>query len=143
MLYIIRTGSTSWFQICIYFDLFKVTRGHQRSLKGQNRRIMVETEPISRNIFKIHVSTQNFVKNSNLKLFEAKSGHQKSSKVKFRSKRSNWGRIGSISRNIYNIHMFRLKILWRNQIQNYLRSIQVIRGQNRVKIDKYTWNQVD
>ena len=42
LLYIIRTGSTSWFQICIYYDLFKVTRGHRRSLKGQNRRIMVE-----------------------------------------------------------------------------------------------------
>ena len=42
LLYIIRTGSTSWFQICIYYDLFKVTRGHQRSLKGKNRRIMVE-----------------------------------------------------------------------------------------------------
>ena len=81
MLYIIRTGSTSWFQICIYFDLFKVTRGHQRSLKGQNRRIMVETEPISRNIFKIH--------------------------------------------------MFRLKILWRIQIQNYLRSNQVTKSHQR------------
>ena len=81
VIYTIRFSSTSWFQICIYFDLFKVTRGHQRSLKGQNRRIMVETEPISRNIFKIH--------------------------------------------------MFRLKILWRIQIQNYLRSNQVTKSHQR------------
>ena len=96
VIYTIRFSSTSWFQICIYFDLFKVTRGHQRSLKGQNRRIMVETEPISRNIFKIH--------------------------------------------------MFRLKILWRIQIQNYwgqIRSPKVIKGQISVKTVELRSNWVD
>ena len=78
------------------------------------------------------VSTQNFVQNSNSKFFEVESGHQE---VKLRSKPSNQGQIGQISRNVPNIHMVRLRILSRIQIQNSLRSNQVIRrsnlGQNR------------
>ena len=79
-----------------------------------------------------YVPTQNFVQNSNSKFFEVESGHQE---VKLRSKPSNQGQIGQISRNVPNIHMVRLRILSRIQIQNSLRSNQVIRrsnlGQNR------------
>ena len=35
------------------------------------------------------------------------------------------------SQNIYKIHMSRLKILWRIQIQGYLRSIQVTKSHQR------------
>ena len=59
----------------------------------------------------------------------------RSKEVKFWSKPSNQGQIGQISRNIPNIHMFRLRISSRIQIQDYLRSNQVIKrsnlGQNR------------
>ena len=59
----------------------------------------------------------------------------RSNEVKCWSKPSNQGQIGQISRNIPNIHMFRLRISSRIQIQDYLRSNQVIKrsnlGQNR------------
>ena len=64
-------------------------------------------------------STPNFVQNTNSEFFEVKSGHQE---VKLGSKPSNQGQIGQISRNISNIHMFRLGILSRIQIQDSLRS---------------------
>ena len=49
-------------------------------------------------------------------------------------KSSIYGQIEPKSRNISNIHVFRLKILSRIQIQDYSRSIKVIRGQILVKI---------
>ena len=79
-----------------------------------------------------YVLIPNFVQNSNSRFLEVKSGHQE---VKLGSKPSNQGQIGQISRNVPNIHMVRLRILSRIQIQNSLRSNQVIRrsklGQNR------------
>ena len=43
---------------------------------------------------------------------------------------SNKGQIGQISRNIPNIHMFRLRISSGIQIQDYLKSNQVIKRSN-------------
>ena len=54
----------------------------------------------------------------------------RSNEVKCWSKPSNQGQIGQISRNIPNIHMFRLGILSRIQIQDSLRSNQVIKRSN-------------
>ena len=54
----------------------------------------------------------------------------RSKEVKCWSKPSNQGQIGQISRNIPNIHMFRLGILSRIQIQDSLRSNQVIKRSN-------------
>ena len=54
----------------------------------------------------------------------------RSNEVKCWSKPSNQGQIGQISRNIPNIHMFRLRISSRIQIQDYLRSNQVIKRSN-------------
>ena len=55
---------------------------------------------------------------------------------------SNQGQIGQIRRNIPNIHMFRIKILSRIQIKDYLRSNQVNKrsnfGQNRQIRVKYS-----
>ena len=45
--------------------------------------------------------------------------------------RSNRGQMGSISQNIPKIHIFRLRILSRIQIQGYWRSIQVIKSHKR------------
>ena len=55
--------------------------------------------------------------------------------VKLRSKSSNQGQIGQISRNVPNIHMVRLRILSKIQIQNSLRSNQVIRRSNLGQIE--------
>ena len=57
-------------------------------------------------------------------------------KVQTWVKSSIYDQIELKSRNISNIHMFRLKILSRIQIQDYSRSIKVIRGQILVKMIK-------
>ena len=71
----------------------------------------------------------------------------RSNEVKCWSKPSNQGQIGQISRNIPNIHMFRLGILSRIQIEDSLRSNQVIKrsnlGQTWVRAVKLGSNRVD
>ena len=70
-------------------------------------------------------------------LTSRKKGHQMSKKViKCQTwvKSSIYGQIEPKSRNISNIHMFRLKILSKIQIQDYSRLIKVIRGQILVKM---------
>ena len=48
--------------------------------------------------------------------FDIFQGQLWSSEVKLRSNSSNRGQIGSVDRNISNIHMFRLRIISRTQI---------------------------
>ena len=71
----------------------------------------------------------------------------RSNEVKCWSKPPNQGQIGQISGNIPNIHMFRLGILSRIQIQDSLRSNQVIKrsnlGQTWVRAVKLGSNRVD
>ena len=71
----------------------------------------------------------------------------RSNEVKCWSKPPNQGQIGQISGNIPNIHVFRLRILSRIQIQNSLRSNQVIKrsklGQTWVKAVKLGSNRAD
>ena len=57
-------------------------------------------------------------------------GQIRSSEVKLGSKRSNKGQIGQSSRNMSNMHMFRLEILSKIQIEVNLRSNQVIKRSN-------------
>ena len=59
-----------------------------------------------------------------------------STEVKLASNPSNRSQIGLIGRNISNIHMFRLRILSEMDIQNYLRSNQVIKSHQRSNMSK-------
>ena len=56
---------------------------------------------------------------------------------------SNRGQIGPVGRNISNIHMFRLRILSEIDIQNYLRSDQVIKSHQRANLSKTCQNSFD
>ena len=89
---------------------------------------------ISKYIKYTYVSTHNFVENWYSKLFEVRSGLKKSSEVKQGSNPSNRRQIGPVGRNTSNIHMFRLRISSKIDIQSYLRSDQVIKKSSKVKL---------
>ena len=127
MLYIIRTSLTSWVEWCIYLDLWKV-------IWGQNRVKWPKSGSKSRKWSKPSINQTCYTSFEPARQADSKSVYivtsPRSSEVKFRSKSSNKGQIGPSSRNIADIHIFGLEILSRIQIQDYLRSNQVIKGSN-------------
>ena len=80
---------------------------------GQNREIRVKSSGLV-GIYSIYIYFDSkFSQEFKFNIFQGQLG---SSEVKRRLNPSNRGQIGWISRNIFNIHMFRLKIISRIQI---------------------------
>ena len=107
---------------CIYYDLFEVTWGQTFA---KTVKLRLNRTGQSRYIDYIYVAIQNFVKN-------LIKNYLRSNQVMKSRKRSNLGEIRVKSgRNTFNIHMSRLRIVWRIQIQYYLWSNQVIESRCR------------
>ena len=68
--------------------------------------------------------------------FNIFQGQLGSLEVKLWSIPSKRGQIGPVRRNVSNIHMFRLRILSKIDIQSYLRSDQVIKSHQRSNLSK-------
>ena len=80
---------------------------------GQNREIRVKSGGLVE-IYSIYICFDSkFSQEFKFNIFQGQLG---SSEVKLGSNPSDGGQIGRISRNIFNIHMFRLKIFSRIQI---------------------------
>ena len=100
---------------------------------GQNREIRVKSGELVE-IYSIYICFDSkFSQEFKFNIFQGQLG---SSEVKLGSNPSNRGQIGPVGRNISTIHMFRLKILSRIEIQNNLRSNQVIKSHQRLKLGR-------
>ena len=116
-----------WFQICIELNHFLAIWPFLVKNRGQNRRIRVKSGGLVE-IYPIYICFDSkFSQEFRFNIFQGQSG---SSEVKLGSNLSNRGQIGPVGRNISNIHMFRLEMFSRIQIQYFSRSI----GSKEVKL---------